>query len=119
VALGAVFLVVGALPMLVYGHGTPLVGVAIAGAVLGAGLGFTNLGLQTGLYEAAPAARLGTASGLFQTCRYLGAIISALIMGAAFASGVGNGGIHLIGAVTVVLSALTVAGSLRAVHRVT
>ncbi len=39
VALGAVFLVAGALPMLVYGHDTPLAVVAIAGAVLGAGPG--------------------------------------------------------------------------------
>ncbi len=39
-------------------------------------------------------------------------------MGAAFAGGVGNGGIQLIGAVTVVLSAITVVGSVRAVHRV-
>ncbi len=112
VALGAAFLVLGALPMLAYGHGTPLAGVAIAGAVLGAGLGFTNLGLQTGLYEAAPPARLGTASGLFQTCRYLGAIVASAIMGAAFVGGVGNGGIRLIGAVTVALSAATVAVSL-------
>lgn len=118
VALGAVFIVVGGLPMLLYGHGTPLLAVAVAGAVLGAGLGFTNLGLQTGLYEAAPAPLLGTASGLFQTCRYSGAVIASAIMGVAFAGGVGNGGIRLIGGVGVVLAAATLAGSLRAVHRV-
>jgi sugar phosphate permease len=93
--------------MLAYGPATPLAGVAIAGAVLGAGLGFANLGLQTGLYEAAPAALLGTASGLFQTCRYSGAVIASAIMGAAFAGGVGNGGIHLIGAVGVGLAVVT------------
>jgi hypothetical protein len=107
VALGAAFIIVGGLPMLAYGPATPLAGVAIAGAVLGAGLGFANLGLQTGLYEAAPAALLGTASGLFQTCRYSGAVIASAIMGAAFAGGVGNGGIHLIGAVGVGLAVVT------------
>ena len=91
---------------------------AVAGAVLGAGLGFTNLGLQTGLYEEAPAPLLGTASGLFQTCRYSGAVIASAIMGVAFAGGVGNGGIRLIGAVGVVLAVATLAGSLRAIHRV-
>jgi predicted MFS family arabinose efflux permease len=119
VALGAAFIVVGGLPMLAYGHGTPLAGIAVAGAVLGAGLGFTNLGLQTGLYEAAPASLLGTASGLFQTCRYSGAVIASAIMGAAFAGGVGNGGIRLIGAVGVGLATLTLVASVRAVHRVT
>jgi MFS family permease len=107
VALGAGFIIVGGLPMLAYGAATPLAGVAIAGAVLGAGLGFANLGLQTGLYEAAPAGLLGTASGLFQTCRYSGAVIASAIMGAAFAGGVGNGGIHLIGAVGVGLAVVT------------
>jgi MFS family permease len=107
VALGAAFIVVGGLPMLVYGQATPLAWVAVAGAVLGAGLGFTNLGLQTGLYEAAPASLLGTASGLFQTCRYTGAVIASAIMGAAFAGGVGNGGIRLIGAVGVGLAVVT------------
>jgi predicted MFS family arabinose efflux permease len=107
VALGAAFIIAGGLPMLAYGQATPLAGVALAGAVLGAGLGFTNLGLQTGLYEAAPAALLGTASGLFQTCRYSGAVIASAIMGAAFAGGVGNGGIRLIGAVGVGLAVVT------------
>jgi MFS family permease len=116
VALGAAFIVVGGLPMLAYGHSTPLAGVAIAGAVLGAGLGFTNLGLQTGLYEAAPSSLLGTASGLFQTCRYTGAVIASAIMGAAFAGGVGNGGIRLIGAVGVGLAVVTLLASVSA-HR--
>jgi hypothetical protein len=116
VALGAAFIIVGGLPMLAYGQATPLAGVALAGAVLGAGLGFTNLGLQTGLYEAAPARLLGTASGLFQTCRYSGAVIASAIMGAAFAGGVGNGGIRLIGAVGVGLAALTLLTSVAA-HR--
>jgi predicted MFS family arabinose efflux permease len=116
VALGAAFIIVGSVPMLAYGHATPLAGVAVAGAVLGAGLGFTNLGLQTGLYEAAPAALLGTASGLFQTCRYTGAVIASAIMGAAFAGGVGNGGIRLIGAVGIGLATLTLRASIT-VHR--
>jgi MFS family permease len=116
VALGAVFIVIGGLPMLAYGPGTPLAGVALAGAVLGAGLGFTNLGLQTSLYEDAPAALIGTASGLYQTGRYSGAVIASAIMGVAVAGGVGSGGIRLIGAVGVSLAVLTLLASMAA-HR--
>jgi predicted MFS family arabinose efflux permease len=115
IALGAALIALGGLPMLVYGTGTPLAVIVLAGAILGAGTGFANLGLQTGLYEAAPATRIGTASGLFQTCRYSGAVVASAIMAIAFADGVGNGGIRLLGLVGVALTLLVTLASLRAV----
>ncbi|UGS36873.1 MFS transporter [Capillimicrobium parvum] len=111
VIVGAALVVVGSAPMLTYGPGTPLAVVAAAGAVLGAGLGFANLGLQTGLYQGAPEGQMGAAGGLFQTCRYLGAILATVIMGVAFADAVDGAGLHVIAAVTAALAALTIAGT--------
>ena len=108
--VGAACVVIGAVPMFSYGPDTPLAVVVVAGAVLGAGLGFANLGLQTALYEGAPPAQMGAAGGLFQTCRYIGAIVATAIMGAAFADTVDGMGLHVIAAVTAGLALLTVAG---------
>jgi len=111
VIAGAACVVAGAVPMLAYGPDTPLAVVVGAGAVLGAGLGFANLGLQTGLYQGAPEGQMGAAGGLFQTCRYIGAILASVIMGVAFADTVDGAGLHVIAAVTAALAAVTIAGT--------
>ena len=54
---------------------------------------------------------MGAAGGLFQTCRYLGAILATVIMGVAFADAVDGTGLHVIAAVTAALAALTIAGT--------
>lgn len=117
VVVGAACVVIGAVPMFSYGPDTPLAVVVVAGAVLGAGLGFANLGLQTALYEGAPPAQMGAAGGLFQTCRYIGAIVATAIMGAAFADTVDGMGLHVIAAVTAGLALLTVAGTLASIYK--
>jgi MFS family permease len=117
VILGAACVVAGAVPMLAYGPHTALAVVVAAGAVLGAGLGFANLGLQTALYEGAPPAQMGAAGGLFQTCRYIGAILATVIMGAAFADTVDATGLHIIAAVTAGLALLAIAGTVAGIYK--
>jgi MFS family permease len=109
---GALGVVAGGLPMLLYGPSTSPLLIIAAGAVLGAAVGFANLGLQSALYEAAPPGRMGAASGLFQTCRYIGAILCTLLIGVTFGARADSSGLHLI-AVAIVLF-----GALVAVHGV-
>lgn len=50
----------------------------------GASNGLNNVGMQTALFEHSPKKVIGTASGLFMTSRYLGTIVSSVLLGLAF-----------------------------------
>jgi MFS family permease len=83
--IGAVGLIVGAdLLLLVVNNNTSATSVVAVTAALGLPVAFNNIGLQAGLYAAAPAGQAGTAAGLFQTGRYVGAILSTALLGVLF-----------------------------------
>lgn len=68
----------------------------LALVILGSAGGFNNLGLQTALYGFVPQEEVGSASGLFQTSRYLGTILSTSLLGVEFASGVDTPHLHTV-----------------------
>lgn len=80
-----------------------LVGIAL---LLGIPNGFNNFGLQTALYEASPPDRTGSSGGLFQTFRYLGAIMSTSVLGIVFEQDLSDNGLHNVGWVMTVLAVL-------------
>ncbi|MBM7788096.1 MFS transporter [Tenggerimyces flavus] len=80
-----------------------LVGIAL---LLGIPNGFNNFGLQTALYEASPPNRTGSSGGLFQTFRYLGAIMSTSVLGIVFEQDLSDRGLHHVGWVMTVLAVL-------------
>ena len=71
--------------------------------------GFNNLGLQTALYEAAPGGRTGSAGGLFQTFRYLGAISATATIGVLFDRDLSSSGLHELGLVMSAAAVLVLA----------
>ncbi|WP_116947730.1 MFS transporter [Jiangella endophytica] len=108
--LGLGLLVVAASALQLLGDTTPvalLLGIAV---LLGIPNGVTGLSLQTALYSAAPAGRMGASAGLFQTFRYLGAIAATSVLGVILEQNLSTGGLHdvglLITGVAVVLFAL-------------
>ncbi|WP_371643295.1 MFS transporter [Streptomyces mirabilis] len=102
----AVLLLVGAVATLFVGSGTPIAAVICVTAVFGLTSGAGTVANQTVLYQEAPAAALGTASGLLRTFGYIGSIASAAITGTAFHRGVSDSGLHSIAWVLVAISAL-------------
>lgn len=81
--------------------------VAIA-AVFGLGQGLTSVTNQTALYGQAPGSQIGTASGLFRTAQYLGAIAASTLIALCFGTQATAAGLHklswaLLGAGTVLL----------------
>ncbi len=102
----AVLLLVGAVATLFVGSGTPIAAVICVTAVFGLTSGAGTVANQTILYQEAPAAALGTASGLLRTFGYIGSIASAAITGTAFHRGVSDSGLHSIAWVLVAISAL-------------
>ncbi|MBS1870675.1 MAG: MFS transporter [Actinobacteria bacterium] len=108
---GACAMVVGTLLLATFTTGTPLWAIVPATVVLGIPIGFNNLGLQSALYGASDPERTGAAAGLFQTCRFVGAVLSTSLLGVVFADGVDSAGLHELALVLAGVSAFVLAAS--------
>ncbi|TVT18863.1 MFS transporter [Amycolatopsis acidiphila] len=105
-------LLAGSALLMFVGTRTPILGLLAMTAVFGLGQGLTSVTNQTALYSQAPAAQMGTASGLFRTAQYLGAIAASTLIARCFGAQTTSAGLHhlawaLLG-VGVVLLAVTV-----------
>ena len=110
--IGAGTLTAGSLVLLFLHSTTPVMAILAVSAVLGLPNGFNNLGLQAALYEATPADHMGAAGGLFQTARYVGAILSTSVLGLVFSTTVTSGGLHIIAVILAVVSGLLLVASM-------
>jgi MFS family permease len=111
--LGACAMVAGTLLLLTFSPSTPLWAIVPVTVVLGIPIGFNNLGLQSALYGASDPARTGAAAGIFQTCRFIGAVLSTSLLGIVFAEGVDSAGLHELALVFAGVSVLVLLASLR------
>lgn len=84
IVIGAVLLLTGTGALLFYQQASSLLFLLPIMSILGISNGFNNIASQTGLYEHVEEKDTGSASGLFQTSRYIGAIISGSFLGMAF-----------------------------------
>jgi len=107
--IGCVGLFAGGLLLRALDAGSGPVAIVAVGAVLGLPNAFNNLGLQAGLYAAAPPGQTGTAAGLFQTGRYIGAILSTVLLGAVYGGTPSTPGLHRA-ALVVAAAAAVLAG---------
>lgn len=110
--VGFAVLVLGCAGVLALSGTTPLAVVVLVGGLLGIPYGLNNLGLQARMYALAPPESSGVAAGLFQTSRYVGAILSTSVLGVVFASSIDDARLHQVGWVMVVLAAGLVATGL-------
>ena len=110
---GACAMVAGTLLLLTFSAGTPLWAIVPVTVVLGVPIGFNNLGLQSALYGASDPERTGAAAGLFQTCRFIGAVLATSLLGIVFADGVDSAGLHTMALILASVSAVVLAASLR------
>lgn len=116
--LGLGLLVVAASALQLLGDDTSVVLLLGIAVLLGVPNGVTNLSLQTALYAAAPAGRMGASAGLFQTFRYLGAIAATSVLGVILEQNLSTGGLHDVGLlITGVAVVLFVLGLLAARRR--
>jgi MFS family permease len=76
---------------------------ALAG-LFGLAQGLTSVANQTTLYRAAPAGQMGTASGLFRTAQYLGAIVASTLIALCYGPHADSAGLHRLAIALVVIS---------------
>jgi MFS family permease len=108
----ALALVVGSVLLLTVDRNTWIGALIGIGAVFGLAQGLTSVTNQTTLYVQAPAGQIGTASGLFRTAQYLGAIAASTLIALCFGPHASSAGLHNLAwaltAIGVVLVAVTV-----------
>src|SRR5690625_846227 len=101
--IGSVFLLIGTGLLLTYNENTIVLWLLSILALLGIGNGFTGVSSQILLYENIKDEDTGSASGLFQTSRYLGAILSGSFLGIAFNHLLDDSSLHFVAIVCFVV----------------
>lgn len=113
-------LLVGSLSMLaaslllmtVFAH-TSLYGIMGILVVMGAAYGFLNVTLQAAMLQFTPQAMVGLSSGLFQTSRYLGSILSSVVLGWVFGREISGAQMQMLGIILTILSGVVCIVSLQ------
>ncbi|MUV37896.1 putative MFS-type transporter YwoD [Lentibacillus sp. JNUCC-1] len=111
--IGAVLLLAGTGLLLTYQESSPLWWLVVIMAVLGMSNGFTNISTQTALYEQVTPEETGAASGLFQTSRYMGSILSGSLLGLTFNTHLDQAHLHLVAMICFAFCLLIVGLSLK------
>src|SRR5215472_620635 len=109
---GALALLAGSALLLILAPATPVWAIAAAGMVFGAPSTMNTLGLQSALYESAPQEAIGAAGGLFQTCRYVGAMLSGTLIGVVFGLGTTTAALHALALLLTAVSTCLLAAAL-------
>jgi MFS family permease len=105
----ALTLTAGSASLLLIGAGSATVLLLAVVALFGLGQGLTSVANQTTLYREAPAEQVGTASGLFRSAQYLGAVAASTIIAHCFGSHATTDGLHLL-ALTLLLVSVVLVG---------
>lgn len=105
-------LTVGSLLFLSVNAHSPLLWIGIVLVIIGVSNAFNNIGLQAALFAVTPGPVMGTASGLFMTARYMGTILSSVLLGLIFRTASGTPQLHLLGITLGILGVLVTAMSL-------
>ncbi|TQN40875.1 MFS transporter [Blastococcus colisei] len=116
--IGALGLLAGSVGMLLLHAGSPMALLVLISAVFGLPNGLGLVANQMLVYRAAPGGQIGAAAGLFRTAQYTGAMTATGAVALAYADGVSDAAIQVLGWVSVGAGALlllltVVDGSLR------
>ncbi|WP_313638546.1 MFS transporter [Paenibacillus sp.] len=79
--VSAILMTLGSVWLVTLNQTSPVISVCLALAAFGISNGLNNVGMQAALFQSTPKEIIGVASGLFNTSRYLGTILSSLLIG--------------------------------------
>jgi len=92
---------------------SPVISVCLALAAFGISNGLNSVGMQAALFKSSPKDIIGVASGLFNTARNLGAILSSLLIGIVMGDTFSFGGFRLLGIILTAIALTLVVMSWR------
>lgn len=111
--MGSSILTIGTALLLTFDADSPLIWLLIIMGILGVSNGFNNISMQTALYDHVEPEDTGSASGLFQTSRYLGSILSSSLLGIVFTGHLDFAHLHTVAIVSLIICAIVVGLALR------
>jgi MFS family permease len=113
IIVGSFLMLIGAILLTIFFIHVPIIVMGIILAFLGISYGIGNVALQVAMFEATPENIIGTSSGLFQTCRYLGSILSSVVLGLVFGKEISPKHMVILGFILIVVSVLSLLLSLQ------
>ncbi|MBM7608952.1 EmrB/QacA subfamily drug resistance transporter [Lysinibacillus composti] len=81
---GNLLIVIGSLLLWIFFSHVPVIVTVLMASLIAAGCNFGNVTLQVAMLEASPADMVGVSTGLYQTSRHFGSILSAVSLGLIF-----------------------------------
>ncbi|MFF2907210.1 MFS transporter [Paenibacillus sp. NPDC057934] len=102
--LSAILMTLGSVWIVTLNPTSPVISVCLALAAFGISNGLNNVGLQAALFQSSPKEIIGVASGLFNTSRNLGAILSSLLIGIVMGGKFNFAGFQVLGIILTVIA---------------
>ena len=102
--VSAILMTLGSIWLVALNHTSPVISICLALAAFGISNGLNNVGLQTALFHNTPKEMIGVASGLFNTSRYLGTIISSLLTGIVMGGKFNSDGFRVLGIILTIIA---------------
>jgi EmrB/QacA subfamily drug resistance transporter len=97
--LSGILMTLGSVWIVTLNPSSPVISVCLALAAFGISSGLNNVGMQTALFKSSPKEIIGVASGVFMTSRYLGTILSSLLLNIVMGNKFSAGGSRLLGVI--------------------
>jgi MFS family permease len=102
--VSAILMTLGSVWLVTLNHTSPVISVCLALAAFGISNGLNNVGMQAALFKSSPKEIIGVASGVFMTSRYLGTILSSLLISSVMGDKFSAGGFRLLGIILSVIA---------------
>ncbi|SFE23636.1 drug resistance transporter, EmrB/QacA subfamily [Paenibacillus algorifonticola] len=111
--VAAVLMTFGSILIVLLDENSPVVIVILTLAVFGISNGLNGVGMQAALFKSTPKEMIGVASGIFNTSRYLGTILSSLLIGIVMGDTFSAIGFQMLGVILTVLATSLIIMNLR------
>ncbi|KQN99021.1 MFS transporter [Paenibacillus sp. Leaf72] len=102
--VSAILMALGSIWIMTLDASSPVISVCFALAAFGVSNGLNNVGMQAALFQSSPREIIGVASGLFNTSRYLGTILSSLLISIVMGGAFNAGGFRVLGIILTVIA---------------
>lgn len=102
--VSAVLMTAGSVWLVTLNQSSPVISVCLALAAFGISNGLNNIGMQAVLFQSSPKEMIGVASGLFNTSRYLGTILSSLLIGIVMRGKFSFEGFQVLGIILTIIA---------------
>lgn len=111
--VSAVLMTAGSVWIVTWNPSSPIVSIGLALVAFGFSNGLNTVGMQAALFASSPREMAGVASGLFNTSRYFGTIMSSLLTGIIMGGEFDFAGFRILGIVLAAIALLLLAMNLR------